>query len=274
MRRRLIAGLVAAVMAVVGSVLVLNYVNGADARAVEGRTPTTVYVTQKLIPTGTTLAAAVSGDLMKATKVPADARPVGALDHVGPDNTSQIALSDIAPGQYVQAAAFGTSPLAVKAINVPDGKLAMSVQLSDPARVGQFVTPGTHLTIYATYAMKWTGTDEKSKALNQLNLKGTTVLLPDVEVIAMGQTALSAPAEAKNGADKTGSSSATSGAAKDAAFLVTLAVDPKDASRLAHAVNGYTLYAGLRGSNVQVGQSDTSNDFTEFGKTTLDQPVK
>lgn len=278
MKRRVIAGVVAAVLAIVGAVLVLNYVGNADARALTGRNPVEVYVSNKVIPTGTTLTAAKDAGLITLTKVPSDAQPAGALSKIDASNGSQVALSDLAPGQFVLAAAFGTTPLTQKAINVPDGKLAMSVSLSDPARVGQFVTPGSHLAIYATYGIKSTGIDEKSKAFNELDAHGTTVLLSDVEVIGMGETPLSAPSNSDNpagsdgsGADKKASSSAspsssasTSNAASST-FLVTLAVTPKDAVRLAHAVNGYTLYAGLRGQNVKVGPDDTANDFNEFG---------
>ena len=46
------------------------------------------------------------------------------------------------PGEYLLGARFGTTPVGTKAIEVPAGMLAVSVELKDPARVGTFVTPG------------------------------------------------------------------------------------------------------------------------------------
>ena len=52
--------------------------------------------------------------------------------------------------------------------------VAVSVQLSDPARVGTFVTPGTHIAIFDSYKIKAIGTDEKAKAINDADVQGTS----------------------------------------------------------------------------------------------------
>jgi pilus assembly protein CpaB len=265
MNRRVIAVLVAVVLAVLGGALVINYVRSADARALAAQQPVKVYVAEKLIPAGTTLKDAERTQLFVETRVAASALPVGALQDVNPDNNALLALSDIQPGEFLMSARFGSTPVGEKAIEVPSGMLAMSVELSDPARVGKFVTPGSHIAIYATHKIKLFGTDPKVKAFNDLDVKGTTVLLPDVQVIGMGDTPLAAPQQAAQ--EEGDKQAATPG------FLVTLAVAPDDAPRLAHAINDYTLYAGLRGPDVKVdaksGTDDTtvfSNDLTEMLK--------
>jgi pilus assembly protein CpaB len=134
--------------------------------------------------------------------------------------------------------------------------LAVSVELSDPARVGRFVTPGSHIAIYSSYKIFALGTDERSKAINEQDLKGTSLLLGDVQVIGMGQTALSAPKPtATEGADETKTAPS---------FLVTVAVTPADATRLVHAINEYKLYAALRGSDVKIDPKAQVNDLTIF----------
>jgi pilus assembly protein CpaB len=138
--------------------------------------------------------------------------------------------------------------------------VAISVELTDPARVGTFVTPGTRIAIFDSYQIKAIGTDPKSKALNDAGVKGTSLLLGDVLVIGMGQTALSAPRQ-----------NATEATAKDAAaqqesspsFLVTVAVTPKDAARLVHGINNGTLYAALRGDNLDMSVPEV-NDLNIF----------
>ncbi len=142
MGRRILAIAAATVIALIGAVLVLIYARGADARAVEAASPQTVYVSSATVPAGTSLKEAVRLELITQTKTAAAAVPAGALTSVNDANSALLALKDIPPGQYILEASFGETPVGEKAIQVPAGKLAVSVQLSDPARVGNFVTPG------------------------------------------------------------------------------------------------------------------------------------
>ncbi len=97
-----------------------------------------------------------------------------------------MALTDIAPGQYVLAAGFGETPSGQTALQVASGKLAISLTLSDPARVGDFLRPGSFLTLFMSYKLKDTSATEQAKAFNDADVKGTSVLLDNVKVIAMG----------------------------------------------------------------------------------------
>jgi pilus assembly protein CpaB len=254
MNRRVLAVVVAVLLAVGGAALVVNYVRNADARAIAENQPTKVFVAAKLIPAGTTLKDAQRTDLVVETRVAAAALPTGALQEIGPDNNALLALSDVQPGEYLLSARFGVTPVGEKAIEVPAGMLAMSVELSDPARVGQFVTPGSHIAIYATHGIKAMTDDEQAKAFNELDVKGTSALLPDVQVIAMGNNPLAAPKKAEGEEAQ----NSTPG------FLVTVAVTPEDAPRLVHAIAAYTLYAGLRGPDVKIDAKSNTNDITVF----------
>src|SRR3954452_10240038 len=166
MGRRILAITAAAFIALIGAVLVLLYANGADSRAVAAASPTTVYVSNAVIPAGTTLKDAVRLQQITQTKVAARSLPAGALTKADDTNSALVALADVAPGQYVLAAAFGETPLGEKALQVGAGKLAVSVQLADPARVGTFVTPGSFLTIFMTYQMKNLSTTAEAKVFN------------------------------------------------------------------------------------------------------------
>ncbi|MGN7247824.1 Flp pilus assembly protein CpaB [Janibacter anophelis] len=267
MKRRIIAIVAAVVLAIAGAGLLLVYVKGADARAVAGAQPVYVYVANKVVPAGTTLKDAQRTDLITRTKVAQEARPAGAIDWVGPDNNALIALSDVQAGEFLMESRFGTTPIGEKAIEVPAGKIAMSVELSDPARVGEFVTPGSRIAIYATHKIKLIGEDKATKQINDLDLRGTTILLPDVQVIAMGADPLSAPTTTKTEDDEESANTSRDSAAK---FLVTVAVTPKDAPRLAHGITEYTLYAGLRGPDVKISKEDGANDITVFDKDVAD----
>ena len=133
----------------------------------------------------------------------------------------------------------------------------MSVQLSDPARVGNFVTPGSMLTLFASYKLKQLDTSEESKVFNEQDVRGTSVLLDNIQVIGMGNTALQAGpaghAERRRGRGGARAEQAPS-------FLVTLAVTPEQATKLVHGINQYVLYAGLRGAEVKVDPKLSTND--------------
>ncbi|HWC22244.1 MAG TPA: RcpC/CpaB family pilus assembly protein [Flexivirga sp.] len=248
-----------------GALLVVSYVNGADARAVDAQNPVTAYVVKKVVPAGTTLADAQSQGLIKATKVAQTGRPAGVLSVVDASNRTLVATTDIQPGEFVMSARFGAKQAGEKAIAVPDGKVAISVQLTAPERVANFITPGSHIVVYATAGIKSAGTDEKAKAFNQLDVKGTNVLLADVEVIAFGSTPLQNPS-ADNSSDNADKKSSNDGSSQnDSAYLVTVSVTPNESVKLVHSVNQYTLYAGLLGSGTKVDPQGEIDDGNVFG---------
>jgi pilus assembly protein CpaB len=258
MGRRSLAILAATLIALLGVVSVLLYANRADARAVAGQQPKTVFVTTALLPSGTTMKDAVRSGLLKQTTVAAKGLPLGALTAVTDEDSRLVAVSDIPPGEYVQRSRFGTAPIGRKAIEVPGGMVAVSVQLSDPARVGTFVTPGTHLVVFDSYKIKALDDTSRAKQINQNDVKGTSILLPDVLVIAMGQTALNpGSTPTANGNDQNNQQQTPS-------FLVTVAVSPQDAARLVHGINTGTLYAGLRGSDVKTDGVKPVDDLNLF----------
>jgi pilus assembly protein CpaB len=252
MGRRVLAVLAAVVVAMIGVVAVVVYANGADARAVAGQQPKTVYVAAKLVPSGTSAADAVATGLIVPTQVAAKGMPAGALSTVDDATGKLVALTDIAPGEFVVTGRFGTTPVGQKAIQVPDGQVAISLSLSDPARVGAFVTPGSHIVIYDTY-VPVVATANTGSAAGAAGGKQTQVLLDDVLVIAVGSTSLTPPA---------------SGAAQApaAGALVTVALPPDTAAKLVHGIQTGTLYAGLRGTDTKANLTQIVSDATLFSK--------
>lgn len=263
MGRRILAIIAAAVIALVGAVLVLLYARGADARAVAAASPTSVFVTTTTVPAGTSLKDAVRLGQIVKTQVAARAKPVGALEAVDDNNGALLSLTDIQPGQYVLSGAFGETPVGEKAIQVGAGKLAVSVQLADPARVGTFVTPGSYITIFMTYPLAKLGTatgtaPTTTGGASATDASATSVLLDNVKVIAMGNTLLT-PTQQQQQAAQTGDEAAQQ---QPGGFLVTVEVDPAQAARLIQGVNNYTLYAGLRGSELKVDPNLQVSDLT------------
>jgi pilus assembly protein CpaB len=248
MGRRVMAVLAAVVVALIGVVSVLFYASGADARAVADQRPQTALIAAKLVPSGTSAADAVAQGLIVSTQVATKGLPAGALSKVDNATGKLLALSDIAPGEFVLASRFGTTPLGQKAIDVPSGQVAVSVALADPARVGDFVTPGSHIIIYDTYTPSALSTTVSTA-------KQTRVLLDDVLVIAVGSTSLTpaAPAAGQPQAAAPGT-------------LVTVALLPDTAAKLVHGIQTGTLYAGLRGTDTKPTLGQIVTDATLFTK--------
>lgn len=243
MGRRVMAVLAAMLVGFIGVVAVLLYAKGADSRAVADQRPKTVFIAQELVPSGTTAADAVAKGLMVPAQIAAKGVPVGALTKVDGATGKLVALTDIVAGDFVVASRFGTTPLGQKAIQVPDGLVAVSVSLSDPGRVGTFVTPGSRIVIFDTYVPSAAGTKE------------TRVLLDDVLVIAVGSTSLT-PVAAAEGQPP----------AAAAGALVTVAIPPATAAKLVHAIQTGTLYAGLRGTDTKANLGQIVSDATLFNK--------
>ncbi len=185
MGRRIIAITAAVLLAIVGVVAVVLYANGADQRAVASAQPRSVFVSAQAVPAGTTLNDAVAGGLIVETTLPAKSVPAGSLTAVTDDNKNLLALSEIAPGEYIQSARFGTTPQGNQAIRVPNGQVAVAVALQDPARVGTFIAPGSHIVLYNTV-----GSGSATAGGGGAGDVSTHVLFDDVLVIAVGSTAL------------------------------------------------------------------------------------
>jgi len=242
MGRRIVAIFAAALVALVGVAAVLLYARGADARAVASQQPSPVYVVKTVVPAGTTLKDAVQNGLIVKTSVAAKGVPTGALSGVDGSNGGLFALSDIQPGEYVLTDRFGVKPVGTRAIEVPAGQVAVSISLSDPARVGTFVTPGSHVVLFDSYEPPATSSGSSSSAATSTGTQ-TRVLLDDVLVIAMGEASLTPAPAPKDGEQQ---------AAPTPGALLTVAVAPADATRLVHGIQTGQLYAALRGTDAKV----------------------
>ncbi len=252
MARRVIALFAAVLVAIVGMVAVLIYVRGADARAIQGAEPRTVFVTVQPVAAGTPLVDAVRGGMLVRTSVAAKAFPLGGLSEVTEANQQLVAITDIGVGEYVLAARFGTTPSGRKAISIPAGQVGISIKLEDPARVGSFVTPGSRIVIFDTFLDTANPPAASPTAGSPQDPRSTRVLFDDVFVIGMGESSLT-PAT-------TGTNQAAGG------FLVTVALSPTDAARLVHAVRTGALYAGLRGADASMDLGYVVTDANLFEK--------
>jgi pilus assembly protein CpaB len=158
--------------------------------------------------------------------------------------TDQVALTTIYPNEQIVSAKFG-DPGEQEVLNIPDGKLAISVNLSDPARVAGFLTPGAQVAIFVS------GTPEAETGNTG---RYTRLLLPRVQVIGVGTTTVVSTTKTDpEGAQTTEQLPRT---------LLTMAVDQRQAERILFAAgSGEMSFALLTDkSTVTAGPGVTASD--------------
>jgi pilus assembly protein CpaB len=267
MGRRVISIILALVVALLGAVGVVAYASAADKRAVAGQETTLVYIAKDQVPTGTTAHEAVGQKLIVQESVVSKGVPDGALVRVDAANDALVATSAIMAGEIVLASRFGTPAAQDTTTAIPAGKVAVTVNLADPQRIAPLLKPGQHIILFDTFNAR----DPKAKSLvpdgqhltdGQPLVHATRVLLPDVEVIGVGDaTTVPTPTPTP-----TGDTKAKSSPADAAAALVTVAVTPAQAVTLVHGVQTGAIYAALRGTGATVDAKAIVNDNTVFAR--------
>jgi pilus assembly protein CpaB len=175
MDRRRVLLVVAAIIAALGTLLVFLYVRGADNRANEKYHAVQVLKAVKQINVGETVAAAQAAGKFELGTVGQGERLPDALSSLDA-LAGQIAQTNIYPGEQIVASKFGTSPASSNALTIPKGMIAVSINLTDTARVAGFVNPGDKVAIF----MNASG----GGGLGSF----TRLLMSDVQVIAVGTT--------------------------------------------------------------------------------------
>jgi pilus assembly protein CpaB len=236
----------ALVIALGGSLGVLNYTRGADQRALAGQQPVMAYVAKDVVPPGTTAAAAVDDGLIVQEAIARKAVPDGVLTQVDDTSGQLVATSAIQPGELVLRTRFAAKAATPGSLAVPEGKLAVSVALDDPSHVGPFVTVGSTVAVFDTFNVAETDKNDQTPAGDKLQdrheyTRATRLLLPAVEVLAVGDTTSTTTDEK----DKQQAASAAGG--QNIQLLVTLAVSQPQAEKLVHASRTGTLTAALLG---------------------------
>jgi len=153
-KRRLLAVLVAFALAAVGCLAVVAYVRGADQRALAGREAAWVLIAKQRIPAGTTGADIRDAKLVDRVAMPAATVPDGAVAQIDDQLAALTVTADLQPSQLLLRGAFGEATTQSGGLPLPDGKLAVSVELSAAGRVAGFVRPGSKVAIFDTFTVR------------------------------------------------------------------------------------------------------------------------
>jgi len=234
MGRRTLLLVAALVVAALGTSLVFLYVNGVNDRALADQRPVEVLVATAPIAAGTTARDAQSAGALEMRTLARSAVADDALSDIRPV-ADQVALGPIFPGEQILQGKFGDVG-STNELTIPEGKIAVSVQLADPARVAGFVGPGSEVAVFLTIEGPRGGGEEV-----------TRLLLPRVEVIAAGASTLVPATTAAE--DQTPAEELPKA-------LLTLAVSQEEAQKVVYGSQHGQMYFGLLTEQSDVDVSD------------------
>lgn len=229
MRRVGVLVVLAVALAVLAGFAAYTYLSGAEDRALARYEMVSVLFSQDTIPEGTSLADAVAEGLAAPSEFPADFVPSNAISSITPDIADLVTPVELAEGQILLVGDFTSATPEPDLLAVPDGKVAVSIALTEAARLAPFLEPGDQVVLFTTYDAGANGQSEPT----------TRVLLPQVEVLAVGaSTASGVPLADPADAPADG--------------LVTLSLAPADAARVVQAIADSQIYLGRLGGGTLV----------------------
>ncbi|WP_261382395.1 Flp pilus assembly protein CpaB [Arthrobacter sp. UKPF54-2] len=225
MKSRLLAGLAAVVLAIVGAILVVSYAQGADSRALQNLEPVTVMVVQKAVPAGTPVATLAA--FVTSQELPGKAVSKTALKNLD-GLAGKVTAVALLPGEQLVAERL-VEPEALKtsgSVEVPKGLQEVSFQLEPQRVVGGRIAVGDHVGIFIN--LKNGGMEGKGET-TQLSIH--KVLITAVQ---RAPVATPSPQSTPSGA---AAAPAEDTSLPTGSLLLTVAVNEPDATKIVYASN-------------------------------------
>jgi pilus assembly protein CpaB len=233
MQSRVLAILVSVVLAVVATAAMIVYVNGADRRAISGQQPVIILRAVKPIPAGTSGVEARNGEMIERVAVPSSSVVQGAVRSEDQLRNRYAAVDIVKGEQLLLSRWVGAEDVGGRRLlQIPEGHQAVSIGVDLVRQVAGFVTPGDKVSVAVTMPIR--------------GANKTQFVLQDVQVLAVGATALTRSAQSSAGRVNQGKGSATLTA-------VTLAVDNDHVKSVIFAAESGSIYLTLLPPNAQTG---------------------
>jgi pilus assembly protein CpaB len=257
MNRRVLIITLAVLLAVLGTAGVFVYVKNADSRALAGQRSVSVLVAQERIPAGTSGADAREQGLVRTDQLPASAVPQDALSAIGSDLDALVTAADLPAGMVVLAPIFVPATQLTAGLVIPAGRVAVTVSVDAPQRVGGIVEAGSKVAVFDTFNVL-EGQPGLSPSGNGLQEqyeynRATRLLLASADVLAI--RAADKAAETEDGTAEQPTETA----------LVTFAVSQADAEKLILGQQTGSLYMALLGADSAVVPGPGVDNRTIFG---------
>jgi pilus assembly protein CpaB len=235
MQSRVLAILIAVVLALVATVALVVYVNGADRRAIAEQEPVTVWVAIKPITAGTSGVNAKNNELIDQVEVPRRSAVKGAVVALSQIQNKRAQV-DIVPGEQLLQSRWVNSEEVTgrRLLPIPEDHQALSIGLDLTRQVAGFVTPGDNVSMVLSMKRPGPGGD----------VDRSQFLLQNIQVLAVGSTALSNASSQGGGGrvNQKGSQNLTA---------VTLSIPEDKVVRVVYAAEHGSIYLTLMPSEAE-----------------------
>ena len=239
MKARLIGGIAALLVAIIGTVLLVNYVQNADKRALADTETASVYVVEKTVVAGTGIDKAAGAVVRK--EVPKLAVATGAvtdLNQIG----QKVAAVDLMPGEQLLATRLVDADafLGPSRVNVPEGMQEITVKLPIERVVGGKISAGDAVGVFLS-------ADAAAGGVSGTQLTFHKVLVTAAQ-FGNGSAAKSQDEQAA-GEKTVAAGTVKKTASSDDTYLITLARNSADAERIVFATEFGKVYLSKEPAN-------------------------
>lgn len=248
MNKKLVGGIAAAVMAIVGTAVLVLFVQGAEDRALEGENLVEVLTASETIPPGTPVAD-IQGRV-KTERIPSKIAPDGVISDLV-SVSGLVTRDELVAGEALISRRFveqGDFSARRGPVSVPEGHLEVTVAMSQEQFVGGVPVPGDRVAVVALGdrvdfipsvgdpLAQAGATPGPEGGMNPSDLNVSKIILQQALVTHVQGNALPEPA-AQTATERV--------APAEGAVLVTLALEGPDVERLIYVRAGQTLNANL-----------------------------
>ena len=248
MNKKVVGIIAAALMAVIGTVVLVVFVQGAEDRALEGEELVTVLTADSRIPAGTP-AAQLDG-LLTEEQIPVKIAPEGVISDLVQVN-GQVTSADIFGGEVLVAGRF-VDPADFSArggaVEVPEGLLEVTVAMSQEQFIGGVPVPGDKVAVVVngtradfipanTDPLAQVDPNNPNGAIAATDLTYTKIILQQALVTNVQGNALPEQPAVQSATDRVAPAAGS--------VLVTLALDGPDVERLLYVRDSQSLNANL-----------------------------
>lgn len=242
MKARLLGGIAALVVAIIGTVLLVSYVQGADRRALANTETTEVYVIQKEIAAGTS--AANFGDSAVKKSIPKSAvasDSVATLSELG----QKVSAVGLVPGEQLLSSRMvePAQLLGAGRVAVPTGLQEVTIKLPMERIVGGSLKAGDTVGVVLSFPE-----NEKLNLPDQSQLLFHKVLVTAVQN-ATGAVAEDQAATTEKTSDGALGSKSSAAQAGGNGYMVTVARNAIDVEKIVHAIEFGKVYLSKERDN-------------------------
>ena len=248
MKTRLLGGIAALLVAIIGTVLLVSYVQNADKRALADTETETVYVVEKAVAAGTPADKLATSVAKK--EVPKLALASGTVTALGELGNKVTAVS-LVPGEQllstrmVEANAF----LGAARIQVPEGLQEITLKLPIERVVGGTLQAGDTVGVFVSLE---DSTTNAATGETVVKSSGTQLTFHKVLVTA-AQFSNGSVAQSQSNAEENPTAGALSSTKKENAsddtYLITLARNSSDAEKIVFATEFGKIYLSKEPGN-------------------------